>query len=67
MTDLDELLARNNKARVWQKEIWNDICCTKWAGLWPEDVPVMLKLVERLSNQPKTIDEYRKWLKSEVR
>lgn len=62
MQDLNALLERNKKARLWQKDIWNDVCCTKWADLWPEDIPYMLKLVEQLNTQPNSIDEYRKWL-----
>ena len=62
--DLAALLKRNEKARLWNKDIWNDICCSKWADLWPEDVPKMLEFIKRMNTQPKTADEYRRWLKN---
>ena len=62
--DLAALLKRNENARLWNKDIWNDICCSKWADLWPEDVPIMLRIMRQLNTQPKTADEYRRWLKS---
>jgi hypothetical protein len=62
--DWQELLERNKDARLWSKDVWNDICCSKWADLWPEDVFIMLELVKQLNTQPKTAEDYRQWLKN---
>lgn len=59
---LSDIQHRNANARLWQRDIWNDIIITKWADLWPEDVKDMLSLVNRLNSQPKDINEYRNWL-----
>jgi len=53
---------RIKNARLWKKEIWNDIVITKWADLWPEDVQQMLTIINKLSRSPATAQDYRDWL-----
>lgn len=53
---------RLKNARLWKKELWNDIMVTKWADLWPQDVYSMIDTTRRLNSSPATIQDYRDWL-----